>query len=338
MPAEITNSASQDDRCEAGAEYLETIALLQEEIARLENELLARDDSCQGTVAASRSCDDVVAPGDAGAARELERLASELASREETIGVLMDQLRLVEEAESTGRAEWEQLAHWVAEVEERVERQEQQGAGGNEEMIAAARRQAEDARSALDRERKDAAAKRRELERRIEELQEFLARQTARGAVRDKVDASDQMARALAMLESENRRLRQSCDDLEESSRGELRLLGERLEAAERDLEVARKAHEAVQDERTRERREFEVAVASLRSQAARASIAAQETHMPSAGATSAGEEGASLDADMRIRAFRQHLKEIHTHEAETRNSKRLGARLSRLWNKTVPK
>ena len=36
-----------------------------------------------------------------------------------------------------------------------------------------------------------------------------------------------------------------------------------------------------------------------------------------------------------RIRAFRQHLKEIHEREAEERAQRTLTARLSRLWRKT---
>jgi hypothetical protein len=333
MSAEMTTSASQDERCDADAEYLETIALLQEEIARLENELLARDDSCQGTVTIGRSSDDEVVPGDSSAAPELERLTAELASREETIGLLLDQIRLIEEAESSSRAEWEQLAQWVAEVEERVDRQEQQESGGQEEAIATARRQADEARAVLERERKGWVEKRRELEKQIEELQAVLARQTRVGSA-----PGGDAARAVAILEAENLRLRQSCTVLEEACRAELQTLGERLEVAQRELEESRRAHNAVQDERARERREFEIAVASFRSQAARASVAAHEATAPGGPAAPTGEGSSPLDADMRIRAFRQHLKEIHTHEAEARSSKRLGARLSRLWGKTVPK
>ena len=39
----------------------------------------------------------------------------------------------------------------------------------------------------------------------------------------------------------------------------------------------------------------------------------------------------------MRIRAFREHLKEIHTSETEQRAAAVLAARLSRLWRSTGP-
>ena len=42
--------------------------------------------------------------------REVERLTCELASREETVALLLDQLSLLEEARTADRAEWEQLA------------------------------------------------------------------------------------------------------------------------------------------------------------------------------------------------------------------------------------
>ena len=65
----------------------------------------------------------MAAPGEAELRQELARLDAELAARDETINLLLDQIQLVEEAESASRAEWEQLAAWVTEVEERVERQ-----------------------------------------------------------------------------------------------------------------------------------------------------------------------------------------------------------------------
>jgi hypothetical protein len=334
-----TNSAGQTESAEAGAEYLETIALLQEEIARLENELLARDESCQGVVADGLSSDDDVAPGDLALARESARLAGELASRDETINLLLDQLRLVEEAEAASRAEWEQLAHWVAELEERVDQQSSEESGAQSETIAAALRRADDAQSVLDRERETWIEKRRELEQQIEHFQAMIEQQTAGVASRQGTDAGskEDAAGALALLESENRRLRRTCKALEETGRNELRVMGDRLEVAERELEAARKAHDAVQDEHARERREFQIAVASLRAQTARASVAGQEIHGQGTSATAAAGSSA-LEADMRIRAFRQHLQEIHSHEAESRSSKRLGSRLSRLWSRTVPK
>jgi hypothetical protein len=78
--------------------------------------------------------------------------------------------------------------------------------------------------------------------------------------------------------------------------------------------------------------------VASLRAQVSRASLAAKEVAIAGAGTHKTDEHQSALEADMRIRAFRQHLKEIHQNETEVRNQNRLSARLSRLWSRTAPK
>ena len=123
-----TMDGTSDPGCDqADGEYLETIALLQEEIARLEAELLAHEETGPSSEHTDRLRDAPGGPDGLPNQQELDRLGAELAARDETINLLLDQLRLVEEAESASRAEWEQLAQWVAEVEQRVERQ--QGAG-----------------------------------------------------------------------------------------------------------------------------------------------------------------------------------------------------------------
>ena len=60
----------------------------------------------------------------AGEPEEVERLKAELAGRDETILLLLDELSRVEEAQAASRAEWEQLTGWVAELEHRVEGQD----------------------------------------------------------------------------------------------------------------------------------------------------------------------------------------------------------------------
>ena len=105
----------------------------------------------------------------------LERLCAELAARDETINLLLDQLRLVEEAESASRVEWEQLTQWVTEVEERMERQDGAGTGQLALELDAHRSQAEELRSRLDLERKAWNDQRRGLENEIQRLQALLA-------------------------------------------------------------------------------------------------------------------------------------------------------------------
>lgn len=323
---------TSDPGCvQTDADYLETIALLQDEIARLEEELLAREEIGPSSVQTDRSRADPGDPDELPNRQELDRLGAELAARDETINLLLDQLRLVEEAESASRVEWEQLTQWVAEVEQRIERQDGAGTEKLALELDAHRKQAEECRLQLDLERTAWIDQRRGLENEIHRLQSLLARAAQEGAA-----TSDHAA--LAILESENQRLRQLCQDHDETIKSEARSRREAMEMARREIEEVRRERDLVKDERDRERREYEIAVASLRSQVSRAALTARENKGPATGSDASSDVPAALEADIRIREFRQHLKEIHCHEAEARNRNRLGARLSRLWARTGPK
>ncbi len=191
---------------------------------------------------------------------EIERLEAELTSRDETINLLLEQLRLVEEAESASRVEWEQLTQWVADVEERIERQEGTGPARFDQEVETHRKEAEDCRLQLDLERKTWNDQRRGLENEIERLQTLMARPAQEAAT-----PSDGVS--LAILKSENQRLRQLCHDLDATVKSQTRSLREAVEAGRRELEEVRKERDCVQDERDRERREYEIAIAALRSQ-----------------------------------------------------------------------
>jgi len=322
---------TSDPGCDqADADYLETIALLQDEIARLEGELLAHEETGASSAYSDRPRADAGAHDELPDRQELDRLGAELAARDETINLLLDQLRLVEEAESASRVEWEQLAQWVAEVEQRIERQD----GAATEKLAleldAQRRQAEEARLQLNLERKAWNDERCGLENEIQRLQSLLAR-----AAQEVAAPGDGVA--LVILESENERLRQLCQNLDETIKSEVQSLREAMEMGRRELDDVRKERDLVQDERNRERHEYEIAVASLRSQASRAAVAAHESEGRAARPEASSNVPPALEADIRIREFRQHLKEIHCHEAEARNRNKLTARLSRLWTRTGP-
>ncbi len=109
------------------ADYLETIALLQEEVARLEQELHMRDERrTETTLNNEASIQDEPEAGGVvenltGTPEEVERLNAELASRDETISLLLDEVSRFEETLAATRAEWEQLAGWVTALEHRVE-------------------------------------------------------------------------------------------------------------------------------------------------------------------------------------------------------------------------
>lgn len=328
----MTDSDGQAESGLASLEYVETIALLQEEIVRLESQLLDREEAGQIQPEVGGSCDDDVVPGDMELRQELARLGAEVAARDETINVLLDQLQLVEEAESASRAEWERLAAWVTEVEDRVERQAGAGTAPNDEELPTHRRLAEESLSQLERERESWKNQRLALEREIERLEEMVTRPLSKpGAPAPGAD------KAIAGLESENRRLRLLHQELEENARAETEALRRSLESVQQALAETRGELDVLRDDRDRERREFEIAMASLRAQVSRSSLVARETTECGSGTVATGDPSPALEADIRIRAFRQHLREIHLHEAEARKPAGLSARLSRLWSRTRP-
>jgi chromosome segregation ATPase len=114
--------------------YQDTLALLQEEIARLEEELRLRD---------------------------------------ETIALLLEEIRLAEEAEAAGRAEWEQLNQWIGQVEQRVDSREEQDSHLAQEL-AAERRKADELRLATETERRASEKKGKSLEEEVERLRSKL--------------------------------------------------------------------------------------------------------------------------------------------------------------------
>jgi chromosome segregation ATPase len=93
--------------------YDDSITLLQEEIARLEDELRMHTES-RGPSSVSHEADQELR-------EKLDALTTQLTDRDETILLMFDQVRSLEEALSASREEWEQLDRWVQEVEQRVE-------------------------------------------------------------------------------------------------------------------------------------------------------------------------------------------------------------------------
>jgi chromosome segregation ATPase len=305
----------------------ETIALLQDEITRLEAELSARDAAASPPVGESEPAS---VPEDwAELRRRVDDLAAELAVRDETIALLMDQARLFEEAEAAKQAEWEQLEQWVQEVERRVEDRDEQGRDLAHELETE-RRKVEAQRRTAETQQRAGEAQRQALERDIEQLRGTLARVARQHHA---VDAA-----ALEALEQDNRRLRDAVVELSATAAvaAEAEALRAQLQAARTELDQVRRELDQVRDDHQRECNEREAALAAERSQLAREMLQRHEDQVnalaPPAGAVDAG-----LSVDERIRALRQHLREIHDQEEQERQQRRLSTRLSRLWRKTGP-
>lgn len=315
-------------------DYEETIALLQEEIVRLENELRARD---EGRTDAGDP--EPSGPGDeafgVGLRAQVASLTAELAAREETIHLLLEQARLTEQAEAAEQANWEQLNRWVEEIEQRVEQGGGPEAADLRSTLDAERRRFDGERLEIQTERRAWETTRRGLEAEVGKLRETLAQ-----AARQPGKEGDAVLEA---LEQENRQLRQAMAETAQLSAAaaEADGLRQRIMTVEQELAKVEKDLRQTVDDLQRERNEHTAIVSGLRSQIARDSLKRQEEHVlasvESEGSVS-GDGTSLLAVDERIRAFRQHLRDIHEQEEHERAQKRLSARLSRLWHKTGPR
>jgi hypothetical protein len=308
---------------------LDTIALLHEEIARLEAELHARDEVLFESQAESAPVVDVSSISEESR-RQIDLLNSELISRDETIGMLLEQTRLLEEAEATSRAEWEQLRQWIEEVERRVEQRDGDGLDLQAELEAE-RRRGEAQRVEAEGERRRSEAQRLAMEKEVEQLRSMLAQVASRSEV-------DSASVAVEALEAENQRLRDASREWARTSvvAAEVEPLRMRLEEATKERDDLKREIQQLQDDHERERNEHEAALGALRSQMVLESIRRHEEQVEAA-ALPSSTPNALLEADERIRAFRQHLREIHEVEEEQRMKRGLAARLSRLWRNTGP-
>jgi chromosome segregation ATPase len=330
------------------AAYLEAIELLEEEVARLERELQSRD-AIQGELAPAglASLDgesELPAATEkvAGSRDETERLTAELATREDTIRLLLDELAQLEEALAAGRAEWEHLSGWMAELERRVEGQDADALGNLEARLAAQHAETDALRLRSERDRLDWESQRQILQAEVARLEIALnqASRSCRAPGAQDAGASQICSPDSEMVEAlreENARLRAAWQEL-----GERTAAAERSEGLDEKLAVALvERHELsrqlrqLRDEMKRIQLEHDAAVADLEARLAQASLARPDGPPPEKRPQGVSSQ---REIDLRIQALRQNLLEIDQREKEERNQKRLAARLSRLWSRTGPR
>jgi hypothetical protein len=325
--------------------YLETITILQDEVARLEHVLQMQDERQRET----SSNDEASFQEDAGVGgspenfvgepEDVERFKSELASRDETIGLLLDELSRLEEAQAATRAEWEHLSGWVAELEHRVEGQDRDALDQLENRLAGQQQNVDALQVKSEQDRRAWEAKRQIDQQEIARLQRTLdqlasSSETAGGRVAHGSGSDGQVVEA---LQAENRRLQAACQKLVERTAA-----ADRCEALDAKLALAldgqhqlRRQLEQIQDERKRERLEYEAKMAELQARLSDA-LLIQPVAPPPANAPAGVPP--ERDAELRVRALRQHLLEVDQREKEERRQKQLVNRLSRLWSRTGPR
>jgi chromosome segregation ATPase len=286
---EPTRTFDAPDGATDGA-FVDTIALLQEEVARLEAELRLRDEQpIVDLPEAPKS------PGESEAEQRVGELAALLDERDEAIGLLWEQLSAIEEAQAARSAEWEQLHHWVEELEARF------GDGADPaEFAGESRREAEALRDQLEIRRRGWEAQRLGLEREIAELR---ARPDAPASA-----SSDDDPR-LTLLEQENRRLRDECRRLSGSQEA-----AAEVEALKLALDRAEARLQAAESDLIGQRLRHEEELARLRTNQAKSMVTS-----------------ADLSPNERVKALREHLQELHAREEAERKERQLSARISRL-------
>ncbi len=295
------------DDSDTGHGFEETISLLQEEVARLEEELLLRDQEAHAST--GPRLDREPGPREEVAGRKVIELTAELSERDQMIAALWDQIARLEEAEAAGRAEWEQLHRWVEEIEHRVETTS--GLDMRSELDLE-RDRADQTRRELEAERRRWEAQRRGLEAEVAGLR---TRLQSSGPARTGDGLTDpRLLARLAASEAAAASVEALTEQLHQAQAS--------LEGTHTELEQTRAEVRRLQDELERVRREHEVELAAARSGSAREALRPADRE---------------LSPDDRVRALRQHLLEIHDREQETRQDQHLTGRLSRLWRKTGP-
>jgi hypothetical protein len=324
------------------ADYVETIALLHNEVERLEQELQLRDESQRETTSPDRgtSQGDTEAASavenGAASAFELERLQGELVSRDETIRLLLAELSRVEDAQEAARTEWEQLAAWVDEMEHRVEGQQGETRHDLANRLAAQEQKAESLEVKSERDRRDWEAQRQIYQVEIARLQSALEHASTAeilaGQTRQVSDDRGPDENTVEALRAENLRLRAAWEELVERTAA-----ADRSESLEAKLaETLHEKHqlhhqfELIEEQSKRERLEHEVIVAELQARLSEASL----THMQAPPPENIPQEiSPALEVDLKIRALRHQL----VRENEERRQKSLVSRLSRLLSRAGP-
>jgi len=293
--------------------------------------------SFQGEAEAAGALEDV-----AGDPEEVERSKAELASRDETIRLLLDELSRVEEAQAATQAEWEHLAGWVAELERRVEGQDEDALHQLENRLVVQQQKAESLQVKSESDRRAWEAQRQIYQSEIARLQAALdqvatspeAVGTHDGRV---TEAPGLDSKGVEALQAENLRLRAAWQELVERTAAAAgsESLDAKLAEALNERNQFRRRLEQIQDEMKRERLEYKATVAELQARLSQASLT-----QPQGPPSEKRPEGISseLDIELRVRALRQHLVEVDQREKEERRQKHLINRLSRLWSRTGPR
>lgn len=253
---------------------------------------------------------------------------------------MLDQLGLLEESSAAARAEWDRLTEWVAELEKRVEGQDEDAVRRVQARLAVKEREADELRSKTEQDRRGWELEREVYNAKITRLEAGLAQaQACPPAAGDDDQRADSGphpdALVVQALQEENLRLREWQEVVERTAAENSGSLRSWLGELQNERDELKHQLEQLEDTRKREGLEHQAALAELRTRLSQASLVQPKAPQPN---QERERPVRDLDSDQRIRALRQHLLEIHQREEEDRRQRSLAGRLSRLWNRTSPR
>ncbi|MGI9518360.1 MAG: FHA domain-containing protein [Pirellulaceae bacterium] len=274
--------------------------LMRAEIEHLHAELAQRDTELSEAINSSGPVNE--SPVDDTETTKLvdrlEQLLDELGEADERVRNLEEMVQVADEATHAEHEERKQLESWVSEIETRIADREQQWRAREEKL----------------------QARLEEAARQQQEAAENLSRVVGG-------EGAEFQQRAQAQIAKLTQRNATLVADLE-SARAE----GQQLEKLMG--EVGTNSDELSQfAERQEQIRQYEIDLAQERARVARQK--AELTKLREQLEVSANSQELTEDnPDVRTRAFRQHLQEIHEQEQRERKERSLASRISRIWNR----
>ena len=285
---------------------VDEVELMREEIEFLQDELKERDARIQ-ELEAQDSADHMTLPetpdeGEvAKLVHRLEELLDELDGSDRRIRTLEDLLKASEDMNQAEQEERYQLEVWVGNIEKLVSEREHEWKAENERLKAQVERLKADYKA----------------------VQQAAPPKVAESSASDQ--AQKKYQQAAEQLHQQNLQLREKLTE----AVTQCETLAARVTAMEStsdqvvDAQVTQQKMQELQVEVTRERAE----IARQRAELARLHDELEQK-------TAQIPESGNRDADRRVKAMRQHLREIHETEKTNKPESGLGARISRLWNR----
>jgi len=286
----------------------EELELLREERVLLQNELELKEQEIAELQQQTDRPDPCDEPSETlRLVQRLEDLLEELQQADQRVLGLEELLRISDEACQAERETHQRVEEWISQLEQRVSDRDQEWLAREEKLHEKLRtsqqrvklcedKLREHIEAAQDGDRSDDRQSAAVCEKQIVLLQQ---------QQRELQDQLESAREQNSLLEQQLHALQDSQADLEELDQLRNRLRASELEIAEQNARLFR------------QRAEYERTLEQL-------------------GAPSTGPQPLENDSDnlLKLREFRNHLKEIHQQEKQQRQETSLASRISRLWNR----